>query len=99
MYFLQQIKAKWKEMKMKAKQKVSHNKREMSKTGGGVASILDLTEVDMLVETTIGKASLYGVGGMDTLAGAVDSSITSLHYGFRLYFLCNNLKIFMHFQI
>lgn len=78
MYFPQQLKSKWKEMKRLTKQKVTNNKREMAKTGGGVAKIMELSTVDRLVETTIGKASLHGVGGMDTLKGLYEK----LHHKF-----------------
>lgn len=58
-------------MKMLTKGKCAHNKREMSRTGGGVADIVVLTDTEAIVETQIGKASLHGVGGMDTLQGKV----------------------------
>ena len=58
-------------MKRVTKQKVAHNKREMSKTGGGQANLTELTDVERITETQIGKASLHGVGGMDSFQGRV----------------------------
>lgn len=56
-------------MKMNTKGKCASNKREMSRTGGGVADIQVLTDTERIVEAQIGKASLNGVGGIDTLQG------------------------------
>jgi hypothetical protein len=66
MYCPQRVKTKWKEVNA-TKQKFASNKREMLKTGGGVAYIADRSTVDRLVEITIGKAYLHGVGGLDAL--------------------------------
>jgi hypothetical protein len=58
-------------MKRVTKQKVCYNKREMSKTGGGVADLVPISDTERLIETQIGKASLHGLGGMDTDKGEV----------------------------
>jgi hypothetical protein len=41
----------------------------MGKTGAGVAKIQTLDSAEAIAQTQIGHASIYGVGGVDTLAG------------------------------
>lgn len=56
-------------MKKATKKKITGNKKEINKTGGGVANIQVLTDTEKLVETQIGKASLHGVSGVQSMTG------------------------------
>jgi hypothetical protein len=68
-FSLPQIKDKYVNLKKDTKKKLSANHREVIKTGGGEAILIPLTDIDRLMETQLGKASICGVGGIDTMRG------------------------------
>ena len=56
-------------LKLKAtvKSKVSHNKREKCKTGGGIPNIQKLNNLEERLADTMGHEVLFGLdGGVDT---------------------------------
>lgn len=63
------MKEKWKSIKKNTKKKLANNKREIGKTGAGCASMMILDAVEEVAQTQIGHASVFGIGGIDTLSG------------------------------
>lgn len=62
-----QLKEKYKNMKRETKSIAAHNKKEIFKTGGGAADVVELDPASQAILDTIPMASIQGIAsGIDT---------------------------------